>query len=446
MSTVQKWILWIFAAAIVIGVGVLPLLAAVRTTDTGEVIVKNTATNYTATQVVDMITDYGSREVTFLFDGKRDWIWEQDVTFPTNISVLVVPGTRISPSNGVTVNLANVPLLSGPWEIFAGDGVVTGNATFLYRYAEWGAPSYYVGLGLLGTTNFGAMITTNNSYVMANSTTSTLDGLVYETGIGGTITVYKITSTTNVSAMLDADEIIVGGTKITPNSGTTTITLSSNMSDSVIQTNIDAQTKFVPAGTTLRFQFSNGNYTSLYDSINFLGFYGGGNIQIYGEGWDTAANDSQHTNQGVYLDFSLNDAGPGIVCSGPGAGQYRIRNLRIKAAPANTLDGPIDLNNCRALVDYCYLDGPNTNTGVSIAAQNVYPLGLTQNYFERLSAAMRAELSYIYSESNSVIGTAPNGGYWLRSGSYMTGFDKIQPTGTTYSVLLQEGSTNVVVW
>jgi len=439
MSTVQKWILWIFAAAIVIGIGVLPLLAAVRTTDTGEVIVKNTATNYTATQVVDMITDYGSREVTFLFDGKRDWIWEQDVTFPTNISVLVVPGTRISPSNGVTVNLANVPLLSGPWEIFAGDGVVTGNATFLYRYAEWGAPSYYVGLGLLGTTNLSALVRTNASFVMQNGTTAT-----FKNSVSWTSTVNKAIITSNVVTTLVATEALHGTTKVTPNSGTTTINLTSNMTDSTIQSNIAAATKYVPIGSTLRFLFGGGNYTSLYDTVNFgVGFYGGGTVQIYGDGWGTA--NELRTNQNAILDFSLNDSGSGIAASGEGV-TYRIRNLRIKTDPANTLQGSIDLANCLAKVDYCFLDGNDTNSGVGIAAESCMPLELTQNYFERNTAAMRAELSYIYSESNSVIGTAPDGGYWLRSGSWMTGFDQIQPTGTTYGALVQEGSFTNIGW
>ena len=427
------WIGIVLFALVLANIAVLPLIAGVIVRDTGEIVVRNTATNYTATQVVALITSLGDRDVTLIFDGKRDWVWEEDVTFKTNTKVMIVPGTRIAPSSGVTVSFANVPLESGPWEIFAGDGTISGSGNFLYRYADWGPVKYNVGLGLLGTTNLSSFVRTNASYKMASGTTATLGTMVAGTG-----TIVRLTTTTNDVTDIVATRSHVAGFNMTP-AVNGTVTFTSNMTSSTIQSNIDLVGKYVPFGQARTFAFASGNYTSLYAALNFSGFYGGGEMTVRG---DVSGGSDIHSNQATFLDFSTNFAGTAFQVQGNNLRQILVQNLKIKGRQSSFPQTTVFFADTQtAIMRYSYIYSDNTNVGVGLFSRDVGSMQFDRNYIGKHQIGLYGDGSRIYSLSNVTEGASNSDiGTSLVEATYLGMFNDSQPTGTTY-YSIQGGST-----
>jgi hypothetical protein len=160
----------------------------------------------------------------------------------------------------------------------------------------------------------------------------------------------------NIPDVIEAE--VLGGAdsfKATPIAART-VNLDATMTRTEIQALIDAEQKYIASGGTLIFQFANGTYT-LDGTLLFSGFFGGGNIGIYGE----AVAEAQTTAQAVHLDFST-AADHGIQVGGNSVPVIDVFNLKITGATAGFVGSVIGYNNagymlCRG----CYMTAAGFN-------------------------------------------------------------------------------------
>jgi len=111
-----------------------------------------------------------------------------------------------------------------------------------------------------------------------------------------------------------------------PVQGNITVTFNSSQTRDEIQTIINEQDRYIPHGSSITFQFSNGTYT-LDDTLYFLGFYGSGYINIWG---DHSQTDDLHTNHNVHLNFT-SAGNHGINCAHNRMPIIYVEHLKITA-------------------------------------------------------------------------------------------------------------------
>ena len=153
----------------------------------------------TSATVNQLISDVGSnRTVRFVFDGGQ-WAFTNNVTFTTNISVMITEGSAWNVSAGVTGTLSSASFIADDYLCFTGSGIVNGSPAFIYRYTDWGTASIGTGLtaaqtpwastingSAYGLTNVSSVVGTNGvdltsvpAFRVYRSTPQTITNLVY---------------------------------------------------------------------------------------------------------------------------------------------------------------------------------------------------------------------------------------------------------------------------
>jgi len=215
---------------------------------------------------------------------------------------------------------------------------------------------------------------------------------------------------------------------------TRTINFTSSQTAAQIQADIDAVGKYLPIGVVVTFQFGNGTY-SLDNIIIFQGFYGGGQINIYG---DTSQTDGLHTNHNVHLDFT-GSATNGIYCIHNSIRLVNIHHLKITADDGFSC---IALQReCTYRAWYCYLISTAQTSGgtFGIRALDGANVWLSNNYFSNNYYAIGSELNAkVLSVNNDDTGTQPKYGLHSRQASTL-GKNGTQPSGATADELESTG-------
>jgi len=104
-----------------------------------------------STTLNTIITALGNRSKTVVLDG-GPWVITANVTFPTNLAVVVLPGAYMAVSAGYVVTIDG-PLIAGDYRIFSGAGQASGNADFTHRFVSWGSTNLFdVGVGKVAVT------------------------------------------------------------------------------------------------------------------------------------------------------------------------------------------------------------------------------------------------------------------------------------------------------
>jgi len=136
---------------------------------------------------------------TMIFDGGK-WSISNSVTIPSNITVVVMPGTYFDIASGqvMAFNSNNLAVLHSE-RLFSGLGTATGQAQMVYRIPDWGSESQYdIGPGHLpaavsnlyyGNTYYdaaGQILTwtnmyQNNGFILGSTNLSDFGGLIITT-------------------------------------------------------------------------------------------------------------------------------------------------------------------------------------------------------------------------------------------------------------------------
>ena len=333
---------------------------------TGSILARNHCPNKTGTQLTNLISGIGSRQVELVFDGGA-WGINTNVTFPTNISVCLVDGSYFTISNGMLMTFQTNNFLCGRQLAFTGSGKATGTAVFVYRWPEWASVSQAViGAGEIGITNLDntSILNTRESFTMDNNTTGDMEYVDIERAVLQTVSIADGTGTfdTVTAGTATVTKITANGINITPQK-TETITFTTNMSSATMQSLINETEKYIPYGQALTFTFETGRFTNLESQIAFVGFYGGGNLNVHGttNGIDeTAAYTSQYTvlywtnksaNTINGLAFVKNEC------------YVHLHSLHTILSNAYSYGNIYLQNNKRVYMSGMYLQSPTTNSG-----------------------------------------------------------------------------------
>jgi len=82
----------------------------------------------------DAINTIGNNEVTLLIAD--EFVIDADITIPENIKLKFEKGGKFNVLSGYTLTL-NCPIEAGLYEIFTGDGTITGDPKIEAVYPEW---------------------------------------------------------------------------------------------------------------------------------------------------------------------------------------------------------------------------------------------------------------------------------------------------------------------
>jgi hypothetical protein len=231
----------------------------------------------TAAQINTAITEAGTDTVTFGFDG-GEYTIDANVSFPSNISIRVYPGSTFAVSSGKVMDFNTNAFVAEATAVFTGAGTATGKVSTLYRWPEWGSESQFnIGSGSAG----GVSALTDNTYA------------------GGTVQNFALATVTNLSlngAAIDSwDDVSAIVNTNDTFGGYPAITLTTNMI--TIDHVADAQAWAVTNTTfTSAFDGSTNTFTSVA-AVN--GQYDGG---VYT--FDLGAN-----YRGIAQAFIVNDPG-----------------------------------------------------------------------------------------------------------------------------------------
>ncbi len=214
--------------------------------------------------------------------------------------------------------------------------------------------------------------------------------------------------------------INLNGTKITPIKEKT-IYLNSSMNADEIQSIIDNQSKYIIPNGDLIFQFLDGEY-KLNHSLDFKGFYGGGELYLYG---NMSESTQLHTNQTVFLNFTnVDDSGINIDNVGIRTKAY---NFKIYSNPSYW---KIILSvNSNFQISGSYLFGGNSSYSVGINC-NYNFCYVSNTYFSSLERGLSSTTGgNLYSSNNDDFGTKPRYALVTYMGGLITK-NSIQPEGS----------------
>lgn len=230
------------------------------------------------------------------------------------------------------------------------------------------------------------------------------------------------------------DKIEINNTLIVDNidfspTKTQTIDFDNSMTAAEIQAIIESVPRFIPSGQTITFQFADGTY-NLNQQLSFFGFYGGGNIFIFG---NTAEADATtlHTTQQVFLDFSSVDSS-GIYVGKTMCGVY-IYNLKIKVNTNINWRSAIQIayTPIQATIRNSYLLGTDTTYGIGIYNTYGTIADMRYNYVSNLARGVECSgESTCFSFNTDDTGTLPAYGLYVQSAGTLGKYG-IQPAGST---------------
>ncbi len=208
------------------------------------------------------------------------------------------------------------------------------------------------------------------------------------------------------------------------------------------QTKIDAIPKYIPNGQIITFQFEASNTHVENAALEWVGFYGGGTINIYG---DTSEGNNLYNTQNTILDFTSNDANGLYVYQC--LTRVLISNLKImvKDNVQDVVEGDnqyvsgIYARSCWFDVDirYNYILGSGTVNSQGIFVQSSSSL-LVKNYVSNVRYGISVFGGISLANGNDDTGTQP--AYGLRAYNTGTlGKKNVQPSGSVANELEQLG-------
>jgi len=215
---------------------------------------------------------------------------------------------------------------------------------------------------------------------------------------------------------------------------TRTINFTSSQTASQINAVISAVGRYIPKDVTITFQFANGTY-SLNNILLFRGFYGGGQIYIYGNTSETNAT-VLHTSQDVVLDFKGN-ATDGLRVDRNSVHVY-IFNLRVEV---DDTENPFYMLSCTGFnqvwYSYALING-TSNGGHGILAHQHTNVEVRNTYVTGGESGIFA-LSQSTAYSNGVDDTGTQPKYGLKAQASIIYKNSTQPTGSTSNENLVAG-------
>jgi hypothetical protein len=206
----------------------------------------------------------------------------------------------------------------------------------------------------------------------------------------------------------------------------TTVNLTTSMSESQRQAEIDAIPKYIHDGVTLTFQFADGTHTANTEIV-FSGFYGGGLIEILGN----ATNNSLSTTKAVTIDASGGEMAIRILSCR--VSEIHVNYLKINFNTSYIGIG-INVNHTSSVINlnYNYIYGTGTANGYGLYIRFAPTITAHNNYFSNSKVAITVKDSTsLYSLDNDDTGTMPL--YGLYSYSAMIFKGGTQPAGSTAS-------------
>ena len=129
-------------------------------------------TNLVAYELTNLITSLPtSRKVRMHIDGGA-WTINTNVSFTTNITLIMYPGCPFNVSTGIVMTFTNNPLVAADWPIFTGLGTATGSCDMVYRWPSWGDQGRFsIGDGILTNVPSVYLLTSALSNAMTNVST-----------------------------------------------------------------------------------------------------------------------------------------------------------------------------------------------------------------------------------------------------------------------------------
>lgn len=244
---------------------------------------------------------------------------------------------------------------------------------------------------------------------------------------------------------MDFGKITINAKDVKPAQSTTTVNISTADTTAQIQAKIDALDKYIPYGQAVTLQFADGTYT-LSQSISISGFYGGGQLLVYGNTGETNSG-TLHTTQAVVLDGASLTAYP-LTFNSNTVAYTRMRNFKIKSN-SNYSGGyyhGLYLARCAGVfvLQYSYIEGNGKSTGngdgVEVDACSCLAY-IDNNYFSNLRYGIGVWIigGAVFSQTNDDTGTAPNYGLACYSGRIYK--NSTQPAGTVANELAGMGGT-----
>ena len=136
----------------------------------------------TSATVNQLISDVGSnRTVRLVFDGGQ-WAFTNNVTFTTNISVMITEGSPWNLSTGTTTTISSASFIADDYLCFTGSGIVTGSPSFLHKYSDWGTA--YIGSGLVEYPS-GVLAYNSSNFLVTNNVETTVSYPEVFSNVGG---------------------------------------------------------------------------------------------------------------------------------------------------------------------------------------------------------------------------------------------------------------------
>jgi len=215
---------------------------------------------------------------------------------------------------------------------------------------------------------------------------------------------------------------------------TRNINFTSSQTAAQIQAEIDAVGRYIPVNVNLTFQFGNGTYT-LDNQLLFQGFYGGGNIQIYG---DTSQTDALHTNHNVHLNFN-NDT-HGIYILKCAMKNIRLKHLKITTDNAKSSIIGQRLKWIEVQYNYCISTAKGSSSTRSIYILDGTDGRTDYNYISGSYYGIHSSIcAHISSNNNDDTGTQPTVGLRADGNGIIGKLGASQPTGSITNEATRQG-------
>ena len=415
--------------------------------------------------MTNAIAKLGTRECALIYDGT--WYCTNSVTFPSNMTVVVTPGSTFWTTNGTVLTFQGNSFVADDQPVFTGLGSATGSCYFIYRWPSWGdtgrfriGDGIYVGVSpsLSGSTlvltgdatvggnaNITSNLWANGSYfnTLTVSNWSRLLGYTYAPNM------YVDNITVSNTSRFMGPSQFEGTTKVL-NSGaaswndlvlqdSTNIYFTTNNTYAQMQATLDGLKRRMNPGAYVTVYFASGTYI-LTNALHYSAV--DGVFQIYGNTADAeyiafindnAVNHSdgslnywQQTNQTVILDGRTNPYGSCLNIDGGGT-QIIVRNIHFKGAPASYNDGMVSIhtwnNQVYAYVQYNFFEGTSTNQQDLLTFSGLGGYECSHNAFSYGGAGIRAwlggsdVLAYCNRTASGTTNQAPSYGQVARWGT-----------------------------
>ena len=367
-------------------------LGANVVTPSVDLIVRNQTTggtNCTGSALTNVIAGLSTnQQYRMIFDG-GPWTVATNVTvhFPTNASIVMLPGCPFNVELGGLVAFNSNSLDAGWYPIFTGQGCATGLAKFIHRWPQWGNENRFViGAGVLTDTSptniYANMdVTTRldaNAIQAMNITVSNwtkLYGITYiPTNFTDTLTVSNWTKlfTTAWAANLFAENVVVsnsfeskGTSRLYAASGqsynftpeyTRTVTATVSASRSLLSTELDTIGKYIHNDVTVTVKIPAGTYTNDGYGLAKSGWWGKGTLSIVGDESVSQAD----TNQDVIFLHDPATADPTTLLALTGDLNIYVSGIRFKIQGTN-INNALSLGGTYNSVSGCYFESSGTN-------------------------------------------------------------------------------------